>query len=110
MIDRQALAVQDCYEDLTERDTPMDRIVVGDVGFGKTEVAMQAVFRVFSGSGQIFVLAPTTVLAKQHAATMTARLQPARALISWLNVKKQKKRYHGAVVSGAHTCVGATVC
>ena len=60
----QALAVQDCYEDLTERDTPMDRIIVGDVGFGKTEVAMRAVFRVFSGGGQVFVLAPTTSASK----------------------------------------------
>lgn len=90
----QALAVQDCYEDLTERDTPMDRIIVGDVGFGKTEVAMRAVFRVFSGGGQIFVLAPTTVLAKQHAATMTARLRPFGASIDLMtrNVKEAEKK------------------
>jgi transcription-repair coupling factor (superfamily II helicase) len=48
----QASAIDDCYEDLSTRDTPMDRIVVGDVGFGKTEVAMRAVFRVFAGGGR----------------------------------------------------------
>ena len=81
----QAMAVNDCYEDLSQRDTPMDRIVVGDVGFGKTEVAMRAVFRVFAGGGQVFILAPTTVLAKQHAATMAARLRPFGASVELLN-------------------------
>jgi transcription-repair coupling factor (superfamily II helicase) len=80
----QASAIDDCYEDLTHRDTPMDRIVVGDVGFGKTEVAMRAVFLVYDGGGQTFVLAPTTVLAKQHAANMAARLRPFGACVELL--------------------------
>jgi len=109
----QALAVQDCYEDLTMRDTPMDRIVVGDVGFGKTEVAMRAVFRVFSGGGQIFVLAPTTVLAKQHAATMTARLRPFGASVDLMtrNIKEADRKAimerwlagHTHVLVGTHS-------
>ena len=63
----------------------MDRIVVGDVGFGKTEVAMRAIFRVLSSGGQVFVLAPTTVLAKQHAATISARLEIFDMSVELLN-------------------------
>lgn len=90
----QSLAVNDCYEDLTDRDTPMDRIVVGDVGFGKTEVAMRAIFRVFAGGGQVFVLAPTTVLAKQHAATISSRFTPFGAGVELMtrNVKESERR------------------
>lgn len=81
----QATAIRDCYDDLSKRDTPMDRIVVGDVGFGKTEVAMRAIFRVLSSGGQVFVLAPTTVLAKQHAATISARLEIFDMSVELLN-------------------------
>jgi len=90
----QVMAVNDCYDDLTTRDTPMDRIVVGDVGFGKTEVAMRAIFRVFAGGGQVFVLAPTTVLAKQHAATIGARFAPFGAGVELMtrNVKESEKK------------------
>ena len=89
----QKAAVNDCYEDLSERDSPMDRIVIGDVGFGKTEVALRAIFRVFTGGGKIFVLAPTTVLAKQHAATLAARLRPFGASVELLsrNIKTSER-------------------
>jgi transcription-repair coupling factor len=70
----QVTAIEDVNDDMT-RDTPMDRIVVGDVGFGKTEVAFRAVARAcFSGKNS-FILAPTTVLAKQHAANVAARFR-----------------------------------
>lgn len=70
----QKMAIEDINEDMT-RDTPMDRIVVGDVGFGKTEVAFRAISRAcFSGKNS-FILAPTTVLAKQHAANVAARFR-----------------------------------
>ena len=90
----QVMAVNDCYEDLTVRDTPMDRIVVGDVGFGKTEVALRAIFRVFAGGGQVFVLAPTTVLAKQHAATIAARFRPFGGSVELMtrNVKESERK------------------
>ena len=107
------MAVDDCYEDLTTRDTPMDRIVVGDVGFGKTEVAMRAIFRVFAGGGQVFVLAPTTVLAKQHAATIAARFRPFGAGVELMtrNVKESErkevmarwKRGETQVIVGTHS-------
>ena len=70
----QKMAIEDINEDMT-RDTPMDRIIVGDVGFGKTEVAFRAISRAcFSGKNS-FILAPTTVLAKQHAANVAARFR-----------------------------------
>jgi len=53
---------------------PMDRLLCGDVGFGKTEVALRAAFRVVSGGGQVAVLVPTTVLARQHHETFRERL------------------------------------
>ena len=52
---------------------PMDRLLCGDVGFGKTEIAMRAAFRVVSGGGQVAVLVPTTVLAQQHFQTFSER-------------------------------------
>ncbi len=56
-----------------ERDRPMDRLLCGDVGFGKTEVAMRAAFKVVEGGFQVAVLAPTTILADQHLETFRAR-------------------------------------
>lgn len=62
----QKQAFIDVEKDLTERHTPMDRLICGDVGFGKTEVALRAIFCVVSAGKQAMVLAPTIVLAKQH--------------------------------------------
>ncbi len=56
------------------RERPMDRLLCGDVGFGKTELAVRAAFRVVNGGGQVAVLVPTTVLAQQHYETFSQRL------------------------------------
>ncbi len=56
-----------------ELERPMDRLLVGDVGFGKTEVAMRAAFKAINDGKQVAVLVPTTVLAEQHYSTMTER-------------------------------------
>ena len=56
-----------------ERPRPMDRLLCGDVGFGKTEMAMRAAFKVAEAGAQVAVLVPTTVLAEQHRRTLTAR-------------------------------------
>jgi transcription-repair coupling factor (superfamily II helicase) len=72
--DQQA-AIEAVLEDLAA-GSPMDRLVVGDVGFGKTEVAMRAAFRVVEEGHQVLVLCPTTVLAFQHHATFTRRFAP----------------------------------
>jgi transcription-repair coupling factor (superfamily II helicase) len=69
----QARADREITGDLTA-DQPMDRLLCGDVGFGKTELAVRAAFRVVAAGGQVAVLVPTTVLAHQHLATFRERL------------------------------------
>jgi transcription-repair coupling factor (superfamily II helicase) len=66
----QLKAIQDVKADL-EDERPMDRLVCGDVGYGKTEVAMRAAFKVASSGRQVVVLCPTTILAQQHLNTFT---------------------------------------
>ena len=68
----QSVAIQAVKEDL-ERDRPMDRLLCGDVGFGKTEVAMRAAFKVVESGYQVALLAPTTILADQHLETFQKR-------------------------------------
>ncbi len=58
-----------------ESDRPMDRLVCGDVGFGKTEVAVRAAFKAASAGRQVLMLVPTTILAQQHAATFKDRFR-----------------------------------
>ena len=57
-----------------ERPRPMDRLVCGDVGFGKTELALRAAFKVADSGGQVAILVPTTVLAEQHNRTFSQRM------------------------------------
>ena len=70
----QGRAIDDVQADL-DQPRPMDRLVCGDVGFGKTEVAIRAAFRVAMAGKQVAVLCPTTVLAQQHFRTFEARLR-----------------------------------
>jgi transcription-repair coupling factor (superfamily II helicase) len=70
----QGRAIDEVIADL-EDPQPMDRLVCGDVGFGKTEVALRAAFRVAMSGRQVAVLCPTTVLAQQHYRTFSARLE-----------------------------------
>ncbi len=72
--DDQLAAIHDVLDDLT-RGRPMDRLVVGDVGFGKTEVAMRAAFVAAASGMQVAVIAPTTLLARQHAKTFQDRFR-----------------------------------
>ena len=71
----QAKAIDDVKADM-ERTRPMDRLICGDVGYGKTEVALRAAFKTVSDGMQVGLLVPTTVLAQQHYATFTERLSP----------------------------------
>ena len=71
----QMRAIEDVKADM-ERPQPMDRLVCGDVGFGKTEVAIRAVFKAVQDGYQAAVLVPTTLLASQHAQTFTDRYAP----------------------------------
>lgn len=69
----QTQAIEDVLRDLS-RPRPMDRVLVGDVGFGKTEVAMRAALRAALSGKQVMVVVPTTILADQHRKTFTKRL------------------------------------
>ncbi|HLF05296.1 MAG TPA: transcription-repair coupling factor, partial [Dehalococcoidia bacterium] len=71
----QARAVEEVKTDM-EQTRPMDRLICGDVGYGKTEVALRAAFKAVSDGMQVGLLVPTTVLAQQHYATFSERLQP----------------------------------
>jgi transcription-repair coupling factor (superfamily II helicase) len=80
----QLKAVQDVKRDL-ESDRPMDRLVCGDVGFGKTEVAIRAIFKVVTAGKQVAFLAPTTILTQQHYHTLKERFAPYPVNIGLLN-------------------------
>lgn len=71
----QLRAIKDTKADL-ESDKPMDRLICGDVGYGKTEVAVRAAFKVVQDNRQVAILVPTTVLAQQHYQTFSERLAP----------------------------------
>ena len=70
----QLKATNDIKADM-ESDSPMDRLVCGDVGFGKTEVAVRAAFKAVSDSKQVAILVPTTILSLQHFKTFKERLK-----------------------------------
>jgi transcription-repair coupling factor (superfamily II helicase) len=72
----QVQCFEDVETDMVWRSRPMDRLVCGDVGFGKTEVAVRAIFRCIVNGQQAALLAPTGVLAAQHFKTMVARMGP----------------------------------
>lgn len=80
----QITATQDVKNDM-ERDRPMDRLVCGDVGFGKTEVAIRAAFKAVDNGKQVAVLVPTTILAYQHFRTFSERLKDMPVTIHYLN-------------------------
>ncbi|WP_405322484.1 transcription-repair coupling factor [Flavobacterium davisii] len=80
----QLKATQDVKADM-ENERPMDRLVCGDVGFGKTEVAIRAAFKAVDNSKQVAVLVPTTILAYQHFRTFKSRLKDLPVNISYLN-------------------------
>lgn len=80
----QITATQDVKNDM-ERDRPMDRLVCGDVGFGKTEVAIRAAFKAVDNGKQVAILVPTTILAYQHYRTFTERLKDMPVTVNYLN-------------------------
>ena len=74
-----------------ESDQPMDRLVCGDVGFGKTEVAIRAAFKAVDNNKQVVILVPTTILAFQHYKTFTSRLKEFPISIDYLNRFRSSK-------------------
>lgn len=80
----QLKATQDVKRDM-ESDRPMDRLVCGDVGFGKTEVAIRAIFKAVTAGKQVALLAPTTILTQQHYHTLKERFAPYPIQVGLLN-------------------------
>ncbi len=93
----QARAIDDVNRDL-ESPRPMDRLVCGDVGFGKTEVALRAAFRVAMAGKQVALLCPTTVLAQQHFRTFEMRMAGYPLTIRALSRFQSKKEQDDAVL------------
>ncbi len=80
----QQRAIDAVYDDM-ERPRPMDRLICGDVGFGKTEIAMRAAFKAAVAGKQVLVLVPTTILAQQHATTFRERFDDLPVSIDMIN-------------------------
>jgi transcription-repair coupling factor (superfamily II helicase) len=106
----QLRAISDIKHDM-ERDVPMDRLLCGDVGFGKTEVAIRAAFKAIQDGKQVAVLVPTTLLATQHGNTFSERFAgyPIRVevLSRFLSAGEAKKVIAG-VANGDIDCVIGT--
>ena len=96
--DEQLTAIDHVLDDLS-KTAPMDRVVCGDVGFGKTEVAMRAAFAVARSGKQVAILAPTTVLATQHAAAFADRFSGMGFKVALLS-RLQGKKDSDAIISG----------
>jgi transcription-repair coupling factor (superfamily II helicase) len=98
----QRKATEDVKRDM-ERPVPMDRLLVGDVGYGKTEVAVRAAFKAVQGGKQVAVLVPTTILADQHGRTFAERLAdyPIRVeVISRFRTAKEQKQALAELAEG----------
>ena len=116
--DDQLQAIEDVKVDM-EGERPMDRLVCGDVGYGKTEIALRAAFKAVMSEKQVAVLVPTTILALQHYDTFEKRFQPFPVNIEMLNrfrtPKEIKQIKEGLakgtvdVVIGTHSLLSKTV-
>ena len=114
----QLQAIDDISNDLAST-TPMDRLICGDVGFGKTEVALRAAMRVVSDGGQVLVLAPTTILVMQHYRTFSERLTPHGVEVALVNrllqrseVTEINKKFNSGkinVIIGTHRMLNLTL-
>jgi len=114
----QLKAVQDVKRDM-ESDRPMDRLVCGDVGFGKTEVAIRAIFKAVTAGKQVALLAPTTILTQQHYHTLKERFSPYPVNVGLLNrfrsaeerrdIQKRLATGELDVVIGTHQLLGKGV-
>ncbi|WP_369820287.1 DEAD/DEAH box helicase [Tenacibaculum sp. SG-28] len=92
----QFSSTQDVKRDM-EREQPMDRLVCGDVGFGKTEVAIRAAFKAVDNGKQVAVLVPTTILAFQHFKTFSKRLKEFPVTVDYLNRFRTAKQRKGVL-------------
>lgn len=106
----QLVAIDAVKTDM-EQNTPADRLICGDVGYGKTEVAVRAAFKAIMDGKQVAVLVPTTILAQQHLVTFTERLKsfPVNvAMLSRFKSKKEQKEIVGRMKEGGVDLVVGT--
>jgi transcription-repair coupling factor (superfamily II helicase) len=105
----QIIAQKEIKEDM-EKSKPMDRLICGDVGYGKTEVAIRAAFKAVMDGKQVAVLVPTTVLAQQHYATFTERMKafPIKIeVLSRFRTPKEQDKVIAALKDGkVDICIG----
>jgi len=94
----QAKAITDMKADM-ERTRPMDRLVCGDVGFGKTEVAIRGAFKAVMGGRQVAVMVPTTVLAQQHLNTFRERMAGYPVAVEMLSRFRTRKEQEGIIAA-----------
>ncbi len=102
-----------------EKEYPMDRLICGDVGFGKTEIAIRAAFKAVCDGKQVAILVPTTILALQHARTFRERLKEFPCTVDYINRFKTKKQQNDTlkrladgkvdILIGTHRIVGKDV-
>ena len=102
-----------------EKDYPMDRLICGDVGFGKTEIAVRAAFKAVADGKQVAILVPTTILALQHARTFKARFKEFPCNVDYINRLKTRKEQTDTlkrvaegqvdILIGTHRIVGKDV-
>jgi len=102
-----------------ESDTPMDRLICGDVGFGKTEIAIRAAFKAVCDNKQVAILVPTTILALQHYKTFKKRLADFPCTVDYINRFKSAKQQRETlqnladgnvdIIIGTHRLVGKDV-
>lgn len=114
----QSSATADIKVDM-ESERPMDRLICGDVGFGKTEVAIRAAFKAVDNGKQVAVLVPTTILAYQHSRTFRERLKDFPVTVEYLNrfrtAKEKKETLEGLesgtvdIIIGTHQLVNKNV-
>lgn len=114
----QIKATSDVKEDM-ENSLPMDRLICGDVGFGKTEIAVRAAFKAVTDNKQVAVLVPTTVLALQHFKTFTKRLEKFPCKVDYLcrtrssadtkRILEELKSGKIDIIIGTHKLIGKNV-
>ncbi|MBT8317928.1 MAG: transcription-repair coupling factor [Lutibacter sp.] len=104
----QSASTQDVKADM-EKEQPMDRLVCGDVGFGKTEIAIRAAFKAVDNGKQVAILVPTTILAFQHFKTFSERLKDFPVTVDYLNRFRTAKQRKGVLEGLANGSVDIVI-
>ncbi|MDY3866026.1 MAG: transcription-repair coupling factor, partial [Eubacteriales bacterium] len=114
----QAQALEDIFRDM-EKPTPMDRLLCGDVGYGKTEVALRAAFRAIANGKQVAILVPTTILALQHYETAVSRMRGFAVKVDMLSrmrtpreqaaVRRRVARGETDLIIGTHSLLAGSI-